>query len=274
MIETYRRDDGVLVVNNCGFKVVVTIPSHRREKAILQNPLLRWANVCVHESEVENYRRALHDSGQEFGGVFAHQYDVTTFMRAGRDLYNPAEESFMITADDDLLGLVNMFTRISSRNRITDPFVLLDILCQDGYVAKQIPTGVWVYAQTPNPRERRTYLPFRIRGWGPESLMGIIDKEIKHDPNVAVKGDLDLCLQVVAKYKMIWIDQRFAPFYQPYPKQQGELIGARFSGADERDTRYLKKKWGDEVIGVGKQRSWGGLVTVNIPSRHMPEKKK
>ena len=269
--------NGKRVIVNGDYRFAVLIPSRKREEMLLRHPLLPVANVYVQDDEYEIYARTLSDNHATVGALFAHDAPPGFYFEwAHERLYDPEHENWYVQVEDDVIGLVNLFTRIASRSHVTDPLKLLDIFTHDGIIASELPTGAWGYALTGNPRERRTYLPFRLRGWADAAVMGIIDKSVVPDPNVFTRGDVDYCLQMIVRYRVFWQDMRYAPVMKHEGGRSvgvGGLGGMRTTEQNKADLRYLIKKWGRNVISpYGKEHGPGIAIQVTVPQHHRPPK--
>lgn len=266
----FEMRDGRKIIKNGEFVFSVTIPSRKREKLLLLSPFLPVANVYVHESEYESYAKALH--GKEYGALHAHDSD-TYYIWGQMNLYNPDEEDWFMNIDDDIGGLVNMFTRISSRSKIRYLPKLLEIFCQSGIIATELPTGLFGYSNTGSPRERKSYNPFSLRSWSPMGIAGILDRDLYGDPKIPTKTDIDHSLQVISKYKMLWRDNRYYFIFSKPDPLPGGASGQRTDKQADMDIQSLEEKWGSHVISPnGRQRGNGKTLTVTIPAKFDPKR--
>jgi len=273
---------GIAYVENAGFRFVVCIPSRKREEVVQRCPLLPVANVVVHESEYDSYARAFHDQGATFGALLTH--NVQGMGRIRNHLLHVVRDKdrdeFVMQIDDEHRYLAYMMTRRagSKAMRATEVWHQLDIFCHDALVARELPTGLFGYAALARPQERRSYDPFNIRNWVTVGCSGTLDKELRFDENLFLNEDIDFCLQVIAKYKVILRDQRWAGMPEMY---EGRTVGTPGGLADVRTTemarqtiRYLQAKWGASVIvddpaKIRQRGKVGFKLTVAVPQHHV-----
>jgi hypothetical protein len=73
--------------------------------------------------------------------------------------------------------------------------------------------------------------------------LGIIGRDLRFDPNLKLRADIDFCLQAQLRYRCIYADLRFAFVEQRFNNTGGN---ARLRSAERnaRELAYLKQKWG------------------------------
>ena len=91
-------------------------------------------------------------------------------------------------------------------------------------------------------RKFRNQDPFGVCGWV-GGAMGIIGRELRFDPVLKMRADIDFCLQAQLKHRCIFIDLRFA-FVEQRFNNTGGNAHMRSSERNQRELEYLKQKWG------------------------------
>lgn len=240
-LELEKRGN-VVVINNEGYKFALGIPSRHRQNLIVQSPFLPIANVYVREDEFDVYAKHFLDNHVEVGALHAH--NEPAYMNYGtKVLFDPDNEHFYFTIDDDLHGLRNMFTRIVARMPVRELQKIVDIWTRDYIIAADIPTGLFIYSNARTPKERSSFYPFSVRNWGPGAMMGILDPTIEVDVNVMDKFDIDYCLQMIAKWKVIWQDNRYTFWSTIAERPPGGFGELRVEAGQTRAIAYLQRKW-------------------------------
>lgn len=268
-----RREDGAVQIVNCDIPFLVCIPSRGRAERVVNNPFFPVGNVFVHESEYEDYQRTFQKLNVRPGGLFTHNRDgvLPAIRNVMLDLVQ--DEAFTVQLDDDYAGMYRNFTWRNSQIKTRDLYTIIDIFTQDYGCARDIGAGLFFFAQTPTPWERHAYLPFRLRGWGMSACMGHLKpRELRFDENLLMKSDVDLCLQAVALYRVIWQDMRFWGWCDEKGGRTGMDVGGlasvRTIDKEMEMFRYLQAKWGPEIVKAGKPRGGGITVHIAIPQRY------
>jgi hypothetical protein len=83
--------------------------------------------------------------------------------------------------------------------------------------------------------------------WLCAGCFGIIGRKIGFDTNLLIRQDVDLTLQVLNDYRIIFADMRFYFDFGGVGEGKGGLQGIRSSEIQDTTDAYLKNKWGDSV---------------------------
>lgn len=274
------REDGVRLVEWGGIYASFWMPSRKREQVALGNPFLPVCNVMVNEDERESYAADFREAGAD-NPIFTHNtigiprirnaiYDMCRLGRTGeKDLGPNAGEHFVVMMDDDVRRM-----RYSFSLKLWDamsPETMLPRVFASYVAAADIGTGTFWYQQSPRPQERSTLQPFRLRTWGRGDLYGTLDPELRCDPQTASCEDMDLCLQTLAKHKVLWMDMRY--FIICLVGRGRGLPGGDSGVISKQEIEsgftYLARKWGTDVIriGDGKKRGMGYQIQLRIPQK-------
>lgn len=256
------------VSNGCE-KFALVIPSRKRPHRVHQHPLFEYANVIVHESEVDDYSNEFDRIGRWPASLLPHQKNsypaIANYVFA--ELDSPQIDWIQLT-DDDFRAMLRLMTRNGKRSMEKRPDHIAAIWHQSFIVAKNLPTGIFVYASTAIPYERRAYKPFSLRSWGMAGAWGFIDRSVPFDEILNLNADLDMCLQMMVKWRFILKDNRFYGWCEETGGKMASDVGGvanqRTRAAFERAFHYLQQKWGSEVIQPGRDRGTGLTISVNL----------
>lgn len=269
-MQTHRRDDGVTVVEHEGEQMTIFIPSRKRAPVVVEHPLFPIANVVVHENEKDDYEAYFQSHDQHPGSLLTHNTSGLPCIRNQMMQYmHPQEEIATIQSDDDVRTIRFSYSHRVIAYNSAEP--IMNILVAEAIAAADVPTGLFFFQQSPRPQERSALEPFVLRRWGRADVLGILDPELRFDEMLWDCEDLDISLQCIQKYHVLWMDMRY--FVMTATGRGGNLVGGS-AGVSTKQTikesyERLQHKWSDYVIriGEGKQRGEGYGVAVHIPQR-------
>jgi len=269
------RADGLRVIHNGDISLIVLIPSRGRADRIVNHPFVTVGNIFVHESEIASYGRSFAQAKIKPGCLIPHTFDG--HLGRIRNLMNDHHqgESFTIQLDDDYAGMQNLFTLRPTQTRIRNVSQIVDIFMQTYILAADAGTGLFCYAQTPTPWERHSYAPMRLRGWGMAACMGFLRPDIlRFDDGLRLKVDVDMCLTAIKEFGFIIQDLRFWGWCDETGSRTGADVGGlaniRTAENEEAAVRYLRDKWGEDIITYrgAKKRGLGFAFRANIPQSY------
>jgi glycosyltransferase involved in cell wall biosynthesis len=246
---------GGLIVSSMNW--TLAIPSLGRASLIGKHPLLSYAEIVVPEREFEAYTAAL-PKGQI---IVPHPDSVKGISQARNwilDNVRKDTDDFVVMCDDDIQSVSYMMTlRIKAKK---DPLYMLAIIERTAQLALDAGVGIFGYAHTPRPMERRGNTPFRFRVWINAVVMGVVDKELRFDGSLMTKEDVDMSLQAMAKHRYVIQDVRYA-WNAGHWDMIGGLSAVRTQELEYATIKFLQKKWGSDVIGLdySKRKSGMGL---------------
>lgn len=272
MHEGVRRDDGVMLIDNQGYRFSLFIPSRKRADRVTKHPLFHLANIIVHEDEYDDYARAFQAAKLEPGSLLTHNVvGLSRIHNVMLDYYRPTEEAWQWHTDDDYAGFMFTHTFRATKIKTNDPEKVVDIVTHVGIAATDADAPMFCWAQSAIPHERHAFNPFEMRGWGMSACMGIIKTDVRFDENLPISIDIDYCLANIAKHRYIWIDRRWWGWCDEKRGRTGSdpggLAGIRLPGTTKFAHEYLGHKWGDDVVNPaqGKKRGQGITLRVKIP---------
>ncbi len=215
----------------------VVIPSRRRIEGcrkVLQ--LFPGATVVVHEDEAGAY-------GALGAELLAHPPEVQGIAPLKNWILDNVPDETVFIVDDDISLLKAMPGRPRRSAPIADPRAIAEILENAERWARML--GTPVFGFNPNGGDVRKFKnqdPFGLSGWV-GGAMGIIGRELRFDPTLKMRADIDFCLQAQLKYRCIFIDLRFA-FVEQRFNNTGGNAHMRSAERNQRELAYLKQKWG------------------------------
>lgn len=253
----------------------LSIPSRQRSEFILTHPLLKYASVYVHASEVDQYQETFDKNDIHPAALIGHNENTLPKIRNFMldNLSNPNE--FAIQSDDDVTGLRYIFT-LEVVDIVGDD--MLDRILSGMCTAKEAGSGGFFFAQSPRPQERTSLAPFNLRRWGRSDFFGIIATDMRFDENLLDAEDLDFTLQCIHRFNILWMDNRY--FVTCITARGGDLVGGSSAVSTSQTIqdsyKYLEEKWGTAVIriGEGKERGKGYRISVKIPQKYKDMKEK
>jgi|26BtaG_2_1085354.scaffolds.fasta_scaffold17476_2 hypothetical protein len=214
----------------------------RKRPAIACKTSLRLfpdALVSISEEDVEDYANA----GVKESQMLVHPNEMKGVTKKRNWVLRNIEDETCVTVDDDLKGLI-CFTGKFGRH-IKDPEDINQILLNSETIAKGIRTPMFSFSNVGTDiRKYIPHKPFHVVGY-PTGVHGMIGRNLWYDEKLTSHEDVDMGLQVVRKYRIIWIDLRFSFFQQV---STGMMAGGRAGTYAKKDEvegeRYLKRKWG------------------------------
>ena len=215
----------------------VVIPSRKRVEACRHVlGLFPGATVVVREDEIEAYSGL----GAE---LLAHPLTVQGIAPLKNWILDAILDETVFIVDDDISMLKAMPGRATKSAPIRDPRAIRQIVENAEQMAKALGTGVFGFNQNGGDvRKFRNQDPFAVSGWV-GGAMGIIGRELRFDPTLLMRADIDFCLQAQLKYRCIFADGRFA-FVEQRFNNTGGNSHMRSEERNRRELAYLRQKWG------------------------------
>jgi hypothetical protein len=215
----------------------VVIPSRRRVAACRHVlTLFPGALVVVHAEEQADY--AILDAE-----LLAHPPEVAGIAPLKNWILDHVPDEVIFIVDDDISTLKALAGRPRASAQINDPVAIRHIVENAAEAARVLGTPVFGFNQNGGDvRKFRNQDPLGLSGWVGGAL-GIIGRDLRFDPNLKLRADIDFCLQAQLRYRCIYADLRFAFVEQRFNNTGGN---ARLRSAERnaRELAYLKQKWG------------------------------
>lgn len=228
----------------------IVIISRRRPKICAEATarIMKSALVSIAEEEVDDYVSA----GIERKRMLIHPNDVVGVCKKRNWVLRNVKDEVCVQFDDDFLGLM---CYVGERPRtITDEESILQVLRNTEQGAREVGTVLFgFYCIGHNLRNYVPSYPFRFVGY-PAGTQGMIGREVFYDENNMLHDDVDIALQVIKKFRVVWIDTRFGDISAAGTGQmKGGRQGIMTQKKDKEEREYLKIKWG-KYYKMGK---WG-----------------
>lgn len=191
-----------------------------------------FATLLVPESEKELYEH----TGLEINTVPDEIIGLGPLRNWVLDNY---KEHVIIMADDDISHVW-----VNSRKKgvkITDPETIFQLLVNTAQCAVDLRTSCFGFSQVWDVRKYNATEPFDLAGWV-GGVIGVVGRDIRF-VNHMFKVDVDFCLRVLMKDRILWKDNRFS-FVQKRDKNLGGNSLFRTSERVEKELTYLEHRWG------------------------------
>lgn len=220
----------------------VVIPSRKRVNAcrhVLR--LFPGALVVVHEDEIDDYAPlGVAPLGAE---LLAHPSEVRGIAPLKNWILDHVEDEVVFIVDDDISVLKAMAGRPRRSAPIADPRAIGQIVANAERMARAAGAPVFGFNQNGGDvRKFRNQDPFALSGWV-GGAMGIIGRELRFDPALKMRADIDFCLQAQLRHRCIFIDLRFA-FVEQRFNNTGGNAHMRSADRNQHELAYLQQKWG------------------------------
>lgn len=191
-----------------------------------------FATLLVPESEKELYEH----TGLEINTVPDEIIGLGPLRNWVLDNY---KEHVIIMADDDISHVW-----INSRKKgvkITDPETIFQLLVNTAQCAVDLRTSCFGFSQVWDVRKYNATEPFDLAGWV-GGVIGVVGRDIRFIDHM-FKVDVDFCLRVLMKDRILWKDNRFS-FVQKRDKNLGGNSLFRTAERVEKELTYLEHRWG------------------------------
>ena len=191
-----------------------------------------FATLLVPESEKELYEH----TGLEIDTVPDEIIGLGPLRNWVLDNY---KEHVIIMADDDISHVW-----VNSRKKgvkITDPETIFQLLVNTAQCAVDLRTSCFGFSQVWDVRKYNATEPFDLAGWV-GGVIGVVGRDIRFVDHM-FKVDVDFCLRVLMKDRILWKDNRFS-FVQKRDKNLGGNSLFRTSERVEKELTYLEHRWG------------------------------
>jgi hypothetical protein len=235
----------------------VVIPSRRRVPEATYCVQL-WpkgkVTVCVDEVEADDYRAV-------GAPVVTHPPMKNGLGELRQWILDHFDSRCLVSCNDDVKG-IRCLTGKRSRF-IRDPGNMMQIVFNAATIAEGIGISCFGFSPTLVPFRLDPFRPFlfnRLEG----ALLGIIDRKLRYDPQVAQHDDVDLTLQAMLTERIVWQDARFGVEHNFMSKGGGNSI-SRGEERMKRELAYLKRKWGEYFGYMERKPGEDGKVGAGVP---------
>lgn len=224
----------------------IVIPSRGRSDIVGAKALklVPDALVCVGADEADNYRRVTKN-------LLVHPTDVIGIGPKRQWILDNVDDPVVVMVDDDM---ESVYSNVGFRRRkITDPRVCQAIIERVAIMAEDMQVGVFGFWQAAFTRYYANFKPFSLNTWV-GGVIGIRGRELRYDPKLLLRADIDFCLQSLMRHRIMLMDCRYRWFGGL--AFEGKGGGARVRSLERHQTElaYLQRKWGQylEVVQEGQ----------------------
>lgn len=220
--------------------VKVVIPSRERPEVLAKNSakLFPEATICVGEAE-----RGIYTADLPGFEIVTHPDDVRGIGPLKQWILDAFPNDRLVIADDDIKTVYTLAGL--NKREIPHPQDVQLILDNAAQAAIDAGTVTFGFNQAWDVRKFRPQNPFMFNAWV-GSVVGYIGREIRYDPKLRLRADIDYCLQTMMRYRIVWQDARFS-FIVNRSRMTGGNSASRSAARDKKEREYLKKKWGAYV---------------------------
>lgn len=220
----------------------VIIPSRKRVEECRQAlKLFPGATVCVAEGEWADYEGL----GVE---LLAHPDQVAGIGPLRQWILDHVTDETVVMVDDDVYEVRVVAGQVTKSHVIRNPAAIRQILENTERLAKGFGTPIFGFDQSGGDvRKFRPHDPFGLNSWA-GGVIGIIGRDLRYDTSLLMRADIDFCLKVLLKYRVVAIDRRFAFVHRRFTNPGGN-DHMRSSSRNELEIERLQARWG-RWIGV------------------------
>ena len=226
----------------------LVIPSKGRA-ATLQEKALRLfpdALVCVGDDEVEAY-------GKITDRLLVHPVTVVGIGPLRQWVLDHVEDPCVVMVDDDV---THVYSQVGfHKRRIEDADTARALVERLAILAQDAGARVFGFQQAARPLTYANFRPFSLNTWV-GGLVGIVGRELRYDPALLLRADIDFCLQSLMRDRFVLVDGRYSFIHTRFAGKGGNA-GNRSAERHAREIAHLKRKWGpclEEVQAKGTTR--------------------
>ena len=219
--------------------IAIIIPSKGRPETVTTMfSLFPRARYSISKNEVDSY--GITDKNR----LLVHPDSLVGLVPKRKWILDTVKEKIVIQCDDDI---TDVFCLTGFRPRkITDPDAIFRIFHNSAIICDCLGLKMFGYTTHPKPMFSPDNHPFAFCSMI-AGVFGIInDCDLKYDLNLTTREDVDMTLQSLLKYRVNWQDNRFCFFGKDW-NNLGGLQSVRTKESEERDIKYMKRKWGHHV---------------------------
>jgi len=226
----------------------IVIPSKGRAETLQEKALRLFpdALVCVGDDEVEAY-------GKITDRLLVHPATVVGIGPLRQWVLDHVEDPCVVMVDDDV---THVYSQVGfHKRRIEDADTARALVERLAILAQDAGARVFGFQQAARPLTYANFRPFSLNTWV-GGLVGIVGRELRYDPSLLLRADIDFCLQSLMRDRFVLVDGRYSFIHTRFAGKGGNALN-RSSERHAREIAYLKKKWGpylEEVQAKGTTR--------------------
>jgi len=212
----------------------IVVPSRKRVQSCAHAiRLFHTPTVCVAESEMADY------AVLEGCELLSHPDDVKGIGPLRRWILDNVADEMVVMADDDISSVKSL---VGAGICYTHPDDVTQIIANAAEIARAAGAPVFGFGQVWSPIMFRPQDPFSFCGWV-GCVIGFVGRAARSDTSFVMRHDVDLCMAVLLRQRIVFIDKRFS-FVQKRFTNVGGNAHCRNSEQETRELARLKEKWG------------------------------
>ena len=213
----------------------IVIPSKGRAAVLPQKALRLFpdALVCVGDDEVDAY-------GKVTSNLLIHPASVVGIGPLRQWVLDNVADPCVVMVDDDV---THVYSQVGfHKKRIEDADTARAIVERTAILAQDAGVRVFGFQQAARPLSYANFRPFSLDTWV-GGLVGIIGRELRYDPSLLLRADIDFCLQSLVRDRFVMVDGRYSFIHTRFAGSGGNATN-RSAARHAQEIAYLKRKWG------------------------------
>ena len=213
----------------------IVIPSKGRAAVLPQKALRLFpdALVCVGDDEVDAY-------GKVTSNLLVHPASVVGIGPLRQWVLDNVADPCVVMVDDDV---THVYSQVGfHKKRIEDADTARAIVERTAILAQDAGVRVFGFQQAARPLSYANFRPFSLDTWV-GGLVGIIGRELRYDPSLLLRADIDFCLQSLVRDRFVMVDGRYSFIHTRFAGSGGNATN-RSAARHAQEIAYLKRKWG------------------------------
>lgn len=202
--------------------------------------LFPGATVVVNEEQAQQY--------EVLGApLLAHPKDLWGIGPLKNWILDHVDDECVFIVDDDVYQVRSPVGSPTRSHVIRDPEAIRQFVENTAEIARGIGAPVFGFDQTGgDTRKFRPQDPMRFCGWV-GAAMGIVGREIRFDPELRIRADIDFCLTAQLRRRVIVMDGRFSFIHRKRWSYPGGNSLSRSGKRNQAELAYLQRKWGEWI---------------------------
>ena len=254
-------------------RIKYLVPTYKRAKTITTLDYLGKAVAVVAKREIEAYRKAHPQFGDERFIVCPDEfqgYGKPKILNWILDTqFNDCD--VVIELDDDIHAYMAHVR--NGKDRQLDEQEVYEIFENNCILAKEWGCGIWGLSLNSDPISYREFQPFSLHAYIDGGTVGHVKKnELRYDEQLSVKEDVDYFLQNIQKYHKALRIEKYYINKESFTNDGG-ANAIRTSELEKEQFQRMQQKWGSKIIRPNKPRAvknskirgLGGAILLNIP---------
>lgn len=220
-------------------KILIAIPTYKRVGAVTTLELFDDPVLFVDSFEVAEYKKHYRKTKIikfDGKGLVPKRNFILEYARKNK-------YDCVVQLDDDFTSMCYFAeTRIK---RMKKPGEIYQVIERMAVNARDAGTPMFSVADIPDPRKYSRNKPFTLFKTQKIGMYGLfLDNDLRYDERFILQEDVDLCLQVLLKYRYVWTDARYSFYGKPVMGNKGGCVSFRNQTTELKMHELLKKKWG------------------------------